>query len=252
MCVAQGNELDNSKWKVEGLAWFPHPTGSFHGANDTQEFDINKDFDFGNYSTISGKIDYRFGRKHHFIFNIAPVNSSKDVTLSRTIEFQGKTFDLGAAVSARISSLDLAPGYQYDILRRNHGYLALLVQANLIKTDAKITGAITTGSATAIGTASASILAPLPAVGPSFRWYPMQNSSRFSLDGSALGMSFFGYGNFMTAQGTAGIALSRHLNLRAGYQMGSRLRIKGTNDRLGVQLTQKGPIVGIEGTWGKR
>ena len=65
-------------------------------------------------------------------------------------------------------------------------------------------------------------------------------------------MSFFGYGNFATAQGTVGVAMSRHWNARFGYQMGSRLRIKGTSDRIGVQLTQQGPIAGIEATWGKR
>ena len=46
--------------------------------------------------------------------------------------------------------------------------------------------------------------------------------------------------------------MSRHWNLRFGHQLGSRLRINGTSDRIGVQLTQKGPIAGIEATWGQR
>jgi hypothetical protein len=75
------------------------PPGSFHGANNTGEFDINRDFGFGNYSTFAGKIDYRFRRKHHLIFSVAPITNSKDLTLSRTIEFQGQTFDVGAQVS---------------------------------------------------------------------------------------------------------------------------------------------------------
>ena len=69
--AAEGDDLDNYKWRVEGLWWFSHPTGSFHGANNTGDFDINRDFGFGNYSTFAGKIDFRFGRKHHLVFNVA-------------------------------------------------------------------------------------------------------------------------------------------------------------------------------------
>jgi hypothetical protein len=256
MYASEGDDIDNYKWRVDGLGWFSHPTGSFHGANNTGEFDINRDFGFGNYITFAANIDYRFRRKHHLVFTVAPVTSSKDLTLNRTIEFQGKTFDLGAQVSTQVRSFDFAPGYQYDILRRSHGYLALLVQTHVLKTDATITAKGSAsgsgGSGSAAASASGSIWAPLPVIGPAFRWYPLHNSNRLSLDGSALGMSFFGYGNFITAQGTVGVAMSRHWNARFGYQMGSRLRIKGTSDRIGVQLTQQGPIAGIEATWGKR
>ena len=173
MYASEGDDPDNYKWRVEGLGWFSHPTGSFHGASNAGDFNINKDFGFGNYLTFAANIDYRFRRKHHLVFTVAPVTSSKDLTLNRTIEFQSKTFDLGAQVSTRVRSFDFAPGYQYDILRRSHGYLALLVQTHVVKTDAKITASGSAsgsgGSGSAAASASGSIWAPLPVLGPAFR-----------------------------------------------------------------------------------
>jgi hypothetical protein len=62
-------------------------------------------------------------------------------------------------------------------------------------------------------------------------------------------MYFFGYGDFLTAKGAAIIKLKSHLNLRLGYQMGTRLTIHGTDNTIGIRLMQKGPIAGIEMAW---
>ena len=69
-----------------------------------------------------------------------------------------------------------------------------------------------------------------------------------SLEGSLQGMSFFGYGNFVTARGETDIAMSRHWRLDLGYQMGTRLRINGGSE-LGIRLTQKGPLLGLKASW---
>jgi hypothetical protein len=62
-------------------------------------------------------------------------------------------------------------------------------------------------------------------------------------------MSFFGYGSFMTTQGTGSIALSRHWRVNLGYQMGTRLRIDTGTNEIGIRLTQKGSIAGFEASW---
>ena len=136
-CVASGfaqdaGDLDNYKWRVNGAWWFSHPSGHF-GLNATNNyFDVNKDFGFGSYSTFTGKIDWHFAHKHHLLLNVTPNYESKNAFANRTIMFQGQTFDLGTQVSASVDTLNLAPGYQYDILRRDHGFLGLEVDFNLI------------------------------------------------------------------------------------------------------------------------
>jgi len=49
--------LDNYKWRVTGMWWFSHPTGSVRGSTDPVEFDLDKDFSFSNYSTFTKTVD---------------------------------------------------------------------------------------------------------------------------------------------------------------------------------------------------
>jgi hypothetical protein len=255
-CVASGfaqdaGDLDNYKWRVDGDWWFSQPSGHF-GANQPNGsyFDVNKDFGFGSNSTFTGKIDWHFGHKHHFLLNATPNYESKTATASRTIMFLGQTFDVGAQVSANINTLNIAPGYQYDIIRRDHGFLGLEADFNLIRTKASLTLAGSVNGAGGAISGSKTLWAPLPAIGPVFRWYPLQDSNRLSIGGSVRGMPFFGYGNFIAARGDVGIGLTQHLNVRAGYEMGSRLSIHGTSDQIAVRLTHRGPTAGIEYAWG--
>ncbi len=254
-CMASGfaqdsNDLDNYKWRVEGNWWFSHPSGYFGLKATNNYFDVNKDFGFGSNSTFTGKIDWHFAHKHHLLLNVTPNYESKNAFASRTIMFQGQTFDLGAQVSASVDTLNIAPGYQYDILRRDHGFLGLEVDFNLVRTKASLALA---GSVNGVGgsaSGSRTLWAPLPAVGPVFRWYPLHDSNRLSFAGSVRAMSFFGYGNFVSARGDVGVGLTQHLNVRGGYEMGSRLSIHGTSDQIAVKLTHKGPTAGLEYSWG--
>ena len=58
-------------------------------------------------------------------------------------------------------------------------------------------------------------------------------------------MYFFGYGNFISTAATVGVNVSRHLDVTAGYRLGSDLAINGTTSRLSVRLTQRGPTAGL-------
>lgn len=244
-------DLDNYKVRIDADWWFAHPSGYFGLQGSNSYVDINRDFGFGSYSTGTAKIDWHFKHKHHFLLDVTPNNNeSKSVTLSRQIEFEGDTFDLGAQASARIKILNIAPGYQYDIIRRNHGFVGIELDFNVIHTTVTLHGTGTVNGVTAFRSASNSLWAPLPAVGPVGRWYPLHDSNRLALEGSLRGMGFFGYGNFVTARAKVDIGLTNHLALQAGYEMGSRLSIHGTSDQIAVQLTHRGPTAGIEYSFG--
>ena len=66
------------------------------------------------------------------------------------------------------------------------------------------------------------------------------------VQGNVLGMYLFGYGNFISTVGNVGFALSKHFSILAGYQLGSHLVVKQTQDRIGLRLVQKGAAVGLE------
>jgi hypothetical protein len=242
-------DLDAYKWRFTAMWWYSHPSGSFNASSDQVSFDIDRDFKFSSYSTFSGGVDWHFKRKHHFLFNASPINSSRSAVLNRDITFRGVTYSLGASVAVDLNSLALTPGYQWDFIRRRQGYLALATSISLLNTTGSITGTGSVNGVSANRTASGSILAPLPILGTAGRWYPIPESSRFSLDGSVQGMYFFGYGDFVYARGKANVKLHHNLNLTAGYQMGTRLKVKGTSNHIGLRLTQTGPVVGLEASW---
>jgi hypothetical protein len=61
-----------------------------------------------------------------------------------------------------------------------------------------------------------------------------------------MGMYLFGYGNYYSTVDFLGLSLSKHLSINAGYAVGSRLRVNNKPNRVGLDLNQKGPIVGVD------
>lgn len=245
------DDPDNYKFRVTGDWWFSQPSGAFGLRGSNNYLNFQQDFGFKGYSTFTARFDYRFRWKHHLLLDFTNINNSKTVSLSRTIDYQGETYLVGARVSGSIKSLAVTPGYEYDIIRRNQGFFGIEADFNLLNTKASLKAVGTTGGQIAGTSSSKSLFAPLPAVGPVGRWYPIHGSNRLVLDGSLRGMSFFGYGNFVSARGEVGVGITKHLVVHAGYQLGSRLSVHGTNDQIAIDATQKGATAGIEYSWGE-
>ncbi len=246
----KSGDLDSYKWRVTALWWYSHPTGGFTASGDQLSFDLSRDFRFGSYSTFTGGVDWHFKRKHHLLFNASPVYSSRSDTLTRDITFRGVTYNLGAEVDVQFNSLAFSPGYQWDFTRRRQGYVALAVAMNLLDTTGSISGTGSVNGVFATRKSSGSVLAPIPVLGLTGRWYLIHDSNRLSVQGTFQGMYLFGYGSFYSANGKAQVKVLPHLNLTAGYQLGTRLKVKTDSGRtVGLSLTQKGPVAGIEASW---
>jgi hypothetical protein len=245
----QREDFDSYRIKVEGYWLYSTPSGIFQGANDSIGIDLQGDLHFNAYSTFAGKIDWKFTRKNHLYIQGLAFNSSRTVELERTIVFRGQTFVLGSSVHASLDSPLYVLGYRYDFIRRRRGHLGIAVQANIFDTHASINAAaqIVGGQPLPSIHASGSLIAPIPVAGPQFRYY-LTHSPKLFLDGNVYGMYFFGYGNFVSTSLNLGFTLDRHVALKAGYQLGSRLQVAADarSDRLGVRLTQQGPFAGIE------
>ena len=113
-----GEDLDVYKVRMQGSSWFSNPTGVIQGKADSGSFDLSRDFGFGSYSRFSGRLDWRFKRKHHLILGINPVTSFRTRIIGRTIEFQGVTLGCGSTNFVRNRYMVILPGYQYDLIRR--------------------------------------------------------------------------------------------------------------------------------------
>jgi hypothetical protein len=242
------DDYDIYKLRINTDWFYSNPTGSIHGSDDADSVDLQKDLGFNSYSTFSGKVDWKFTRKNHLYVSIIPLYSSRQTVLDRTFTFQGQTFNAGVTANSSLNTLAVAPGYQYDFIRRKRGHLGLALQMDLFDTTAKISAAAqSTGNGIhyAAVSASGSLLAPIPVAGPDIRIY-VTNSPRVFVDANVLGMYLFGYGNFISSAGDVGVTLSKHFAILGGYQLGSHLVVNGTSDRLGLRLVQKGATVGLQ------
>ena len=123
------------------------------------------------------------------------------------------------------------------------------MQIDLFNADASLNAAAqTTGDGVhhAAVSGSASLLAPIPVAGPTYRFY-ITNSPRLFVEGNLYGMYLFGYGNFISTTNDLGLTFGKHFSVNAGYSLGSRLVVNNnSSDRIGVHLTQQGPLVGAE------
>lgn len=248
---AQDEDFDSYKLRIDAFWFRANPSGSFQSAGQYGFgiVDIDKDIGLDNFSTFAGKMDWKFTRKNHLYFVVIPLDRSRQTVLNRAVVFQGQTFDAGLVTQSNLRANLFAPGYQYDIIRRKRGHLGIAFQINLFDTEANISAAAQVtadGVQQAARSATGSLLAPIPVAGPQFRAY-LTNSPRLFLEGNVYGMYLFGYGNFVSSSGTLGLTLSKNLSVNAGYQLGSRLEVKSNaSDRIGIRLTQKGAIVGLE------
>lgn len=246
---ADPEDFDAFKIKVEGFWFYTYPTGTFTGTGGRGFFDFQKDVGFNTYSTFTLGVDWRITRKNHLLFEVTPFDRTKSFVSSRTITFQGQTYTLGTAINADLHVNGYAPGYQYDIIRRKRGHLGIRAQLNFFDVAGSLSAAaqVVNGSTVAARRAEGDLNAPLPVFGPDVRFYLTKNSNRLFVTGNIFGMYFFGYGNFLSTLDTVGISAAKHLNIRAGYQLGQRLNVNNNAaTRIGISLTQKGPVVGIE------
>jgi len=241
---------DEERLRITGFYWYAQYSGTIAG--NGSDIDVNTDLGFDHKSAFTGMIDYRLGRRHHLFVLITPLDASEDRELSRQIEYQGAVFDVGTKISASLKTWNVAPGYQFDILRRKSGNLGVLLQVNLMDIEGSISGIATVqgqdGTDSREVTATGSVFAPLPVGGVQGRYYLTPESRRIYVDGFLKGMYFFDYGNYLSAQGVIGVRLAPHVNLCAGYQVGSRTVIHAGEDEaeFDVKVTQRGPIFGAQ------
>jgi hypothetical protein len=221
LCAQEKEDFDAHSLRLDTFWFYSQPSGSFHGSGTQGRFDLHKDADFNSYNTVTGRLEWKFTRKNHLHLLFLPVNQSKQFVLTRTVQYQGKTFDTGLTASGRVENYVFAPGYQYDIIRRKRGHLGITVQLDLFY----IRGTVSAGAQVVNGVphfaqaSSSTLRAPLPVAGPDFRYYLIPNSGRLFVAANVLGMYFFGYGNFVSSYGTIGLSVNKHLNIQGDTRL---------------------------------
>lgn len=244
-------EYDNYKVRISTFWFYSNPSGSITASDKSDTINLQKDLGFNGYGTFTGKLDWRLTRKNHLYLVGADFNQTRQHVLTRTITYQGQTYQVGLLTKAHLEAPLIAPGYQYDITRRKRGHLGIAVQIDLYNASASLEAAAQVVNGQQIGpiSSSASVLAPIPVAGPEGRFY---FTPRLFVEGNFYGMYLFGYGNYLSTADDIGFQLTKHISINAGYQLGSRLVVKTNpnSNRIGLRLTQSGAIVGAQFSFG--
>jgi hypothetical protein len=235
---------EDYKIRFAGEFWFANPQATLSGSSTEQPISFDKTLGFTSYSTFSAGLDWHFKRKQHLFLQVLPNQVSRTAVLGQTITFRDITFEQGSSVNSTLRTYYYIPGYRYDILHGRKGHLGIAAQFNLMDIKGTITGVALTSGSIRTSTATGSVFAAVPVLGPDGRMYFA--NGRVFVDANVKGMYFFGYGNYISTAGLVGVNLSKHIGVTGGYQLGSRLAVNSTNDRIGVRMTQRGPTAGME------
>jgi hypothetical protein len=246
-------DFDNYKLRIDGTWYYASPSGYLQASGSGPNIgtiDLQKDLGLPSYSTFAGKLDWKFTRKNHLYIAGSPFNMSHSKVLTRTFTFQGQTFTAGLQSASTLNTTFIAPGYQYDFIRRKRGHLGLALQLDFFNSKATINAAaqVVGGVNHPAVSASGSLLTPMPVAGPDFRFY-LTNSPKVFVQGNLFGMYLFGYGNFISSSGSLGVNLNKHLAVIGGYELATHLEVNNASDRIGFHFTQKGAIAGLEASF---
>ena len=200
--------------------------------------DLKTDLDLSQRLIFFGRLVVKPGVRHRVVVEGSPYSYSGSNALSRTIEFQGRTYSVQDTVTSRAEMTYVYAGYQYDFVRQRQGHVGIQAGGAYIDAAGRISSAATGLSA------SRSQKLGLPLVGLDARI----SAFRFvSLSADIKGMSFGGYGRFLQTGMHAGVG-GRWATFQAGYMLldADVHERNGGANRVGIAPQIKGPVFSVQ------
>jgi hypothetical protein len=195
-----------------------------------QAFGIEKDR-FTEYSVTSK------AGKHKFHYGTIPINYSKDMVITRTIQFGNVTVPISAPASTNIDWRLRRYGYEWDFVSADRGYVGLITDVK----DNRFSANVTAGP---YGSEDADLRVWIPTVGLGARVYPhrlISITGEFNVEVTR----FEGFdrlktdwdGHFVDFDVYGTINLGRNVAVQGGYRS---LRVDYTSDSDTANMRLKG------------
>jgi hypothetical protein len=227
---------DSFHFELTGAAWLNAPSG-FIQAKGTP-IDFVHDLAAGaTEARFYGRLVVKPALKHRFIVEGSPLSFTGSNSISRSIVFLNRTYNINTTVNTDLSLNYFYAGYQYDPFVGSYGHLGFQVGAAYLGAQGTLT------SVSAGLTETKSIAAPIPMPGTEFRLFPIPHVHFVQVEGFVRGLPAGSYGYFVEGGAQAGVRY-RHFAVMAGYrEMFANLHNSNGLDALGLHL--KGPIVSV-------
>ena len=235
--VATTSPAEN--YHVELGAGFWNPTADMQIASGPGGSTVDLKNDLGLQDRKFGEFQLvvKAALKHKIRVQFIPISYTQTGTPRSSLTFNNQTYAAGAAVSSTLEWKAWRFGYEYDFVSNFRGFAGTIVDLKYTDVNATLTAAGRTGSA--------SVQAPIPALGGIARVYLAQN---LSLTGELTGFRFPGGWIKSTSGHYADMDLYAMLNfvdafgIRAGYRKFDIEYIRA--DDTGA-LKMSGPYLGV-------
>ena len=223
--------------EISGAAWILNTSG--HIQSGALPIDLRSDLGVEqNTPTFFGKLVVKPARRHRIVVEGTPFDLHGRQTVTRSITYRGRTFDVSDTVVSNASLTYIFAGYQYDVVSRPAGHLGFEIGGTYLNATGALRG-LQSGI-----TSTQSQAAGLPLVGAEFRVSPLPGHPVIELNGEAKGMALGDYGHYVQGTANLGIRLG-HLTFEGGYRIvGADVHETGSNPS-GVSPFFRGPVAGI-------
>ncbi len=132
---AEHEDFDAYKLRIDAFWFYASPSGYIQASTTnsmiTTPIDLQKDLGLPDYSTFIGKADWKFTRKNHLYPRRHSIKQDASDDAHSDLHLSGPDLHCRTDGQLRSQYYFLAPGYQYDIIRRKRGHLGIAVQMDL-------------------------------------------------------------------------------------------------------------------------
>lgn len=198
--------------EVEGRYWQPKLDSTVKVVQNNIGLDVKLVDDLGigeRKDFAEGRFQVKFAKKHKFNLSYIPLKWDASKTLTKIVEFAGKTYTVGADVQSRLDLKLLKVGYEYDFLTGKNGFLGGTF--DVLVADASVE---LKAPALSLAAEEKETL-PIPMIGLKGRVYPVK---WVNFTGSLSGLPLGSYGYVLDAEASLNFNPVKYVGISAGYR----------------------------------
>lgn len=185
--------------------------------------------DFG-----EARLQIKFFNRNKFNFSYLPLKWDADKVLTRTIQFEGKTYAVGTRVQSELDLKLFKAGYEFDLLAGKLGFLGLTFDVLVADTNVQLKAA-----SLAIDEKYGKTL-PIPMIGISGR---LNFVKWMGITAKVSGLPAGGYGYLLDAEGSLDINPIKYVGISGGYRF-FKAKVSYDDNKADYQLD--GPFAALK------
>jgi hypothetical protein len=203
---------ENYNLELEGRYWEPKLDSTVKIVDNNIGTDINlvNDLGFDEKKDFGeARLQIKLFSRNKFNLSYLPLKWDADKVLTRTIQFEGKTYTAGTRVQSELDLRLFKAGYELDFLAGKQGFLGLTFDVLVADTNIEIKAA-----SLAIDEKYGKTL-PIPMIGVSGR---LNFVKWMGITGKVSGLPAGGYGYLLDAEGSLDINPVKYVGISGGYR----------------------------------